>query len=61
MTEEEFKAYKFDDEHDPSDAHLQQLMENAAKAVRESNRIAEEQFFERLHQACEEAKRRRIS
>ena len=45
MTHAEFQSYRFDACHEPSDEQLGQLMENAAKKVRESNHEADEKFF----------------
>ncbi len=38
MTQAEFNSYRFNSQNDPSDEQLGQLMENAAKKVRETNR-----------------------
>ena len=45
MTHAELQSYRFDACHEPSDEQLGQLMENAAKKVRESNHEADEKFF----------------
>ncbi len=58
MTNAEFNSYRFDDVQEPTDAQLDQLMENAAKSVRESNSLSTRKFFENLRRACDEAKRR---
>lgn len=61
MTRAEFNSYRFSDRKDPTDAQLDQLMENAAETVRESNRISDSTFFATLRNACEEAKKRKRS
>ncbi len=61
MTKKEFHSYRFNSETDPSDEQLDQLMENAAKKVRESNRRSDEKFFAELRRASEEAQRRGIA
>lgn len=58
MTKAEFHSYRFDTQAEPTDEQLNQLMENAAKKVRESNREADKKFFTALRQASEEAKAR---
>ncbi len=58
MTQAEYKSYRFDADHDPSDEQLSQLMENAAEKVRETNRESERKFFEELRRASDEAKSR---
>lgn len=58
MTQAEFNSYRFDARHEPSDEQLGQLMENAAKKVRETNRESDEKFFEELRRASDEAKSR---
>ena len=58
MTHAEFQSYRFDACHEPSDEQLGQLMENAAKKVRESNHEADEKFFAELRCASNEAKKR---
>lgn len=45
MTQAEFQSYRFDAQREPSDEQLRQLMENAAKKVRETNRKADEKIF----------------
>ena len=58
MSEKEFKSYRFNDETDPTDEQLAELMRRAAQDAREKGRIANDKFFEELHKACEEAKQR---
>ena len=58
MSEKEFKSYRFNDETDPTDEQLAELMRRAAEDVREKGRIANNKFFEELHKACEDAKQR---
>ena len=58
MTDEQFHSYRFNDETDPSDEQLAELMRQAAADARESNEIANKRFFEMLHEKCEEAKKR---
>lgn len=58
MSEKEFKSYKFNDETDPTDEQLEELMRQAAQDAREKGRIANKKFFEELRRACEEAKQR---
>ncbi len=58
MTQSEFNSYRFDTQNEPSDEHLGQLMENAAKKVSESNRESDCIFFEQLRHAIEDAKNR---
>ena len=60
MTDAEFHSYRFNDETDPSDAQLAELMRQAAADARESNDIANKRFFETLHKRCEEAKNRSL-
>ena len=61
MTDAQFHSYRFNDETDPTDEQLAELMRQAAADARESNEIANKRFFEELHQACEEAKRRSLT
>ena len=58
MSEKEFKSYRFNDETDPSDEQLAELMRRAAEDAREKGRIANDKFFAELHKACEDAKQR---
>ena len=58
MSEKEFKSYRFNDQTDPSDEQLEELMRQAAADAREKGKIADEKFFDELHKACEEAKQR---
>ena len=58
MSEKEFKSYRFNDETDPTDEQLAELMRQAAQDAREKGRIANDKFFDELHNACEEAKQR---
>ena len=58
MSEKEFKSYRFNDRTDPTDEQLAELMRQAAADAREKERIAKDKFFEELHRACEDAKRR---
>ena len=58
MTDAQFHSYRFNDENDPSDAQLAELMRQAAADARESNEKANKRFFETLHEKCEEAKNR---
>ena len=60
MTDAEFHSYRFNDETDPSDEQLAELMRQAAADARESNEIANKRFFETLHKRCEEAKIRSL-
>ncbi len=60
MTQAEFQSYRFDAQREPSDEQLRQLMENAAKKVRETNRKADEKFFAELRRASDEAKKRSV-
>ena len=61
MTQAEFQSYRFDAQCEPSDEQLGQLMENAAKKVRETNRKADEIFFAELRRASDEAKKRSVT
>lgn len=58
MTQAEFNSYRFDSQHEPTEEQLGQLMENAAKKVKETNRESDKRFFSELRQASEEAKQR---
>lgn len=58
MTDAEFHSYRFNDQTDPSDEQLAELMRQAAAEAREKGQKANEKFFDELHRACEEAKRR---
>ncbi|MDE7473320.1 MAG: hypothetical protein K2M68_07035 [Muribaculaceae bacterium] len=58
MTQAEFHSYRFDSHNEPSDEQLDQLMENAAEKVRETNRKSDEEFFSELRRASDEAKKR---
>ena len=58
MTDAQFHSYRFNDETDPNDDQLAELMRQAAADARESNEIANKHFFENLHERCEEAKKR---
>lgn len=61
MTQAEFQSYRFDAQREPSDEQLRQLMENAAKKVRETNRKADKNFFAELRRASDEAKKRSVT
>jgi len=56
MTQQEFLSYRFSSGHEPSDEMLNQLMENAARKVRESNQEADTRYFDALRRDCEAAK-----
>ena len=58
MTEAQFHSYRFNDQTDPTDEQLAELMRQAAAEAREKGRKAKEKFFDELHKACEEAKQR---
>ena len=58
MTDDQFHSYRFNDETDPTDEQLAELMRQAAADAREKGRKANEKFFDELHKACEEAKQR---
>ena len=58
MTDAEFHSYRFNDQTDPTDEQLAELMRQAAADAREKGRKANEKFFDELHKACEEAKQR---
>jgi len=58
MTQQEFSSYRFSSGHEPSDEMLNQLMENAARKVRESNKEADKRYFDALRRDCEAAKLR---
>ena len=58
MTDAQFHSYRFNDETDPTDEQLAELMCQAAVDSREKGHIANEKFFDELHKACEEAKQR---
>lgn len=58
MSEKEFKSYRFNDHTDPSDEQLEELMRQAAADARKRGLKATEKFFDELHMACEDAKRR---
>lgn len=58
MTQAEFNSYRFNSQNDPSDEQLGQLMENAAKKVRETNRESDVKFYQELRRASDEAKSR---
>ena len=60
MSEKEFKSYRFNDETDPTDEQLAELMRRAAEDAREKGRIANDKFFAELHKACEDAKQRSL-
>lgn len=60
MTDAQFHSYRFNDETDPTDEQLAELMRQAAEDVRESNEIANKRFFETLREKCEEAKNRSL-
>ena len=61
MSEKEFTSYRFNDQTDPTDEQLAELMRRAAEDARDSNEIANKRFFETLHKRCEEAKNRSVS
>ena len=61
MSEKEFTSYRFNDETDPTDEQLAELMRRAAKDARDSNEKANKHFFKTLHERCEEAKNRSLS
>lgn len=48
MSEKEFKSYRFNEKHEPTDEMLDCLMAKAAREVRQSNRAADSAFFETL-------------
>lgn len=56
MTQQEFSSYRFSSGHEPSDEMLNQLMENAARKVRESNREADVKYFDALRRECDAVK-----
>lgn len=56
MTQQEFSSYRFSSGREPSDEMLSQLMENAARKVRESNQEADARYFDALRRDCEAAK-----
>ena len=58
MSEKEFKSYRFNDQTDPTDEQLSELMRQAAEDAMEKGRIANDKFFDELHKACEDAKQR---
>ena len=58
MTQAEFNSYRFDSQHEPTEEQLGQLMENAAKKVKETNRESDKRFFSELRHVSEEAKKR---
>ena len=60
MSEKEFTSYRFNDETDPTDEQLAELMRRAAEDAREKGRIANDKFFAELHKACEDAKQRSL-
>ena len=60
MSEKEFTSYRFNDETDPTDEQLAELMRRAAQDAREKERLANEKFFDELHKACEEARQRSL-
>lgn len=61
MTQADFRSYRFDSYHEPSDEQLGQLMENAAEKVRKTNRESDEKFFAELRRVSDEAKKRGVS
>ena len=61
MTDAQFHSYRFNDETDPTDEQLAELMRRAAADARENGRKATEKFFDELYKACEEAKQRSLS
>lgn len=56
MTQQEFSSYRFSSDHEPSDEMLNQLMENAARKVRESNHEADTRYFDALRRECDAVK-----
>ncbi|MCM1139507.1 MAG: hypothetical protein NC453_13130 [Muribaculum sp.] len=56
MTQQEFSSYRFSSGHEPSDEMLNQLMENAARKVRESNHEADTRYFDALRKECDAVK-----
>ena len=46
MSEKEFKSYRFNDETDPTEEQLAELMRRAAEDAREKGRIAYDKFFD---------------
>ncbi|MCH5234172.1 MAG: hypothetical protein J1E16_02685 [Muribaculaceae bacterium] len=60
MSEKEFTSYRFNDQTDPTDEQLAELMRRAAQDAREKGRLANEKFFDELHKACEEARHRSL-
>lgn len=58
MKQAETQPYRFNANDDPSDEQLDQLMENAAAKVRQSNLESDRKFFAKLNRACEQARKR---
>lgn len=56
MTQQELSSYRFSSGHDPSDEMLNQLMENAARKVRETNREADSRYFDAIRRECDAIK-----
>jgi len=56
MTQQELSSYRFSSGREPSDEMLNQLMENAARKVRESNQKADARYFDALRRDCKAAK-----
>jgi len=56
MTQQEFSSYRFSSGREPSDEMLTQLMENAARKVRESNQEVDTRYFDALRRDCEAVK-----
>ena len=61
MTQQELKSYRFSSGIEPSDEMLDQLMENSAHKVRESNREANVRYFEALRRECDAVKSKSVS
>ena len=58
MSEKEYKSYRFNNETEPTDEQLAELMHRAGDEVRRTNAEANAKFFDSLRQACEEAGKR---
>lgn len=56
MTQQELSSYRFSSGSEPSDEMLNQLMENAARKVRESNQEADTRYFDALRKECDAVK-----
>ena len=58
MSEKEYKSYRFNNETEPTDEQLAELMHRAGDEVRRTNAEANAKFFDSLRHACEEAGKR---